>query len=85
MHIYIYKKKTYIYIYLFIYFVFVYTPRLTAAFGSPCTLTGLGSRATHRHWGLPHFTIWSPPSGAMLMSVTGCDTGCFTQVEPIIV
>ena len=41
-------------------------------------LSDLGSRATR------HFTIWSPSTEAVLMSGTGCDTGCFTQVAPII-
>jgi hypothetical protein len=47
-------------------------------------LTDLKSRATHLHRGLPHCTMWSPISGAVLMSVTGCDTGCCTQDEHII-
>ena len=41
-------------------------------------LTDLGSRATR------HFTIWSPSTEAVHMGVTGCDTVCFTQVEPIV-
>ena len=44
-----------------------------AAFCSPYThRSRKQSTSPHRHWRMPHFSIWSPTSGAVRMSVTGC-------------